>query len=447
MNKKIVLSSIIWLTAFSFATANNNLEWKRTTDDWNTIRCIYISMDWNDVWSINIDWWDWTSESALITNEENVSVVCHQYLATQNFPVKMEGTTSWDDFNYIWLVDQHVTEVTAWQSDTLDYFVVQENKNENKLPASTYNNMVWKISWNHWTVENIIPAQPTNTNTNTSNTNNSWWWGWWWWGWWWGWDNYSCKNLPTNATANNKITPKSDINYSYSTNTSKECTFQCNKGYTRNETNKKCEGTWTNNTTWDIKTETKIDTNNKDIIKSDNGDKSRYEEWDQSEILENGYSREFNNAYTFAYKNWITTMDDISKANMDWPLTRIAMAKMLSNYAINVLGKKPANIIVPKFPDVSEELNEEYGWAVTLAYQLGIMWIWIENFRPNDFVTRAEFGTALSRMLYGLEDWTDSYYTTHLAKLKAEWIIANDDPALWELRWYVMLMLMRSAIK
>jgi hypothetical protein len=37
------------------------------------------------------------------------------------------------------------------------------------------------------------------------------------------------------------------------------------------------------------------------------------------------------------------------------------MAKMLSNYAINVLGKKSANIIVPKFPDVSEELNEEYG--------------------------------------------------------------------------------------
>jgi hypothetical protein len=37
------------------------------------------------------------------------------------------------------------------------------------------------------------------------------------------------------------------------------------------------------------------------------------------------------------------------------------MAKMLSNYAINVLGKKPANTIVPKFPDVDEKLNEDYG--------------------------------------------------------------------------------------
>jgi hypothetical protein len=37
------------------------------------------------------------------------------------------------------------------------------------------------------------------------------------------------------------------------------------------------------------------------------------------------------------------------------------MAKMLSNYAINVLGKKPANTIVPNFPDVSSQLNEDYG--------------------------------------------------------------------------------------
>ena len=45
-----------------------------------------------------------------------------------------------------------------------------------------------------------------------------------------------------------------------------------------------------------------------------------------------------------------------------------------------------------------------------------------------------------------LADWTDKYYTTHLAKLKAEWIISNDDPKLKELRWYVMIMLMRSAM-
>jgi hypothetical protein len=55
-------------------------------------------------------------------------------------------------------------------------------------------------------------------------------------------------------------------------------------------------------------------------------------------------------------------MDSIEKADLESPLTRIAMAKMLSQYAINILGKKPANIIVPKFTDITDELNEEYNF-------------------------------------------------------------------------------------
>jgi hypothetical protein len=38
------------------------------------------------------------------------------------------------------------------------------------------------------------------------------------------------------------------------------------------------------------------------------------------------------------------------------------MAKMLSQYAINILGKKPENIIVPNFSDINSELNEEYDY-------------------------------------------------------------------------------------
>ena len=158
------------------------------------------------------------------------------------------------------------------------------------------------------------------------------------------------------------------------------------------------------------------------------------------------YTDEFQQAYEFAYKNWITTMDTIEKADMEGPLTRIAMAKMLSNYAINILGKKPANVVVPNFADITPELDEQYYFWVTLWYQLWIMWINMPNnkFRPFDYVTRAEFATALSRMLFSTPDW-DPYYTTHLAKLKEKWIITNDDPNLKELRGYVMIMLMRSA--
>ena len=160
----------------------------------------------------------------------------------------------------------------------------------------------------------------------------------------------------------------------------------------------------------------------------------------------NEFSEEFKQAYEFAHKKQITTMPTIEKANMKWKLTRIAMAKMLSQYAINLLWQKPANIIVPKFNDITEELDKEYNNGVSLAYQFWIMWINMpdNNFRPNDEVTRAEFATALSRMLYHTPDWKP-YYTTHLEKLKAEWIITNNNPKMKELRGYVMIMLMRSA--
>ena len=165
------------------------------------------------------------------------------------------------------------------------------------------------------------------------------------------------------------------------------------------------------------------------------------------------YTQEFQEAYKFAKEKWITTMPNIQEAQMDWKLTRIAMAKMLSQYAMSVLWQKPANIVTPKFNDVTDKQNSDYDDWVSLAYQLWIMWQNMpdNNFRPNDEVTRAEFATALSRMLYHTSDWeyksTDKYYTNHMKKLVQEKIITNDDAKMKELRWYVMIMLMRSAGK
>ena len=136
---------------------------------------------------------------------------------------------------------------------------------------------------------------------------------------------------------------------------------------------------------------------------------------------------------------------------MDWNLTRIAMAKMLSQYAINILWMKPDVSRVNRFNDISDELDWEYGGWVTLAYQLWIMWINMPNnkFRPFDLVPRAEFITALSRLLYHTieweHEWTSEYYVPHINKLKDEKIITNIDPWMLEVRWYVMIMLMRAA--
>ena len=158
------------------------------------------------------------------------------------------------------------------------------------------------------------------------------------------------------------------------------------------------------------------------------------------------FTQEFQQAYEFAKEKWITTMPTINDANMNWKLTRIAMAKMLSYYAINVLWQKPDETRINKFNDITEKLDAQYDSGVTLAYQLWIMWINMPDnkFRPNDEVTRAEFATALSRMLYSTPDGKP-YYTTHLVKLKAEKILTNDDYKMKELRGYVMIMLKRSA--
>jgi hypothetical protein len=172
------------------------------------------------------------------------------------------------------------------------------------------------------------------------------------------------------------------------------------------------------------------------------------ETWHGSAELENWYTKEMNDAYHFAYQNGITTMDSIEKANMWWGLTRIAMAKMLAYYAINVLWMKPDETRINKFSDVSDELSSQYDNWVNLSYQLWIMWINMMHnmFRPFDLVTRAEFWTALSRMLYWIADGEKLYYSTHLKKLTEEKIITNNNPNMKELRWYVMIMLMRSAM-
>lgn len=256
-------------------------------------------------------------------------------------------------------------------------------------------------------------------NTVVSSNNN--WWGWWG-GWWWGWGGWGWSDSVKIKDAENNLSG------------------------TGIEVEKKTEEK-SEEKVVELEKPIKLDLFNdsEQVHNSPDFDFSWFNNENPSLVLSNWYTVEFNNAYEFAYKAWITTMNSIEKANMNWNLTRIAMAKMLSNYAINVLWKTPNISDAPNFLDVDKNLNDNYWWAVTLSYQLWIMWIWITNFRPYDTVTRAEFATALSRMLYWTPDWIGNYYSTHLAKLYKEWIINNVNPNLTELRWYVMIMLMRSA--
>ena len=93
-------------------------------------------------------------------------------------------------------------------------------------------------------------------------------------------------------------------------------------------------------------------------------------------------------------------MKTIQQANMTGNLIRAHMAKMMVNYAIKVLGIYIDTSLPCTFNDLGSQTTEMKNYAKR-ACQLGLMGQGITNFDPNGEVTRAQFGTVLSRALYG----------------------------------------------
>jgi hypothetical protein len=157
------------------------------------------------------------------------------------------------------------------------------------------------------------------------------------------------------------------------------------------------------------------------------------------------YSDELQEAYDYAYGIGVTTQDSIESAFMYGNLIRSHMAKMMVNFA-KELGKTTVNTAADcNFTDVANESGELRDYILE-SCQRGIMGIGIEKFRPGDTVTRAEFGTVLSRVLWGDENnGGDPYYVNHLNALKSAGIMNNiSNPSMKEVRGYVMLMMMRA---
>ena len=157
------------------------------------------------------------------------------------------------------------------------------------------------------------------------------------------------------------------------------------------------------------------------------------------------YSQELQDAYNWAYGKSITTMSPIDNANMYGAITRAELAKMLANWAKDK-GQTPDTSKACTFTDTAS-VKGDLATAIVEACQLGLMGQGITAFRPYDTISRAEFGTALSRALWGDKyEGGTPYYAKHLDALKAAGImtqIANAESTK-EVRGYVMLMLMRS---
>lgn len=122
------------------------------------------------------------------------------------------------------------------------------------------------------------------------------------------------------------------------------------------------------------------------------------------------------------------------------------MAKMMVNYAIKVMWLTPDTTKTCSFDDIGNQPTDMQAY-ITLSCQLGLMWIDMTSFDPDGVVTRAQFGTILSRTLFWDKyNGSTPYYEAHLAALKEAGImtsIANAE-IVNEIRWYVMLMLMRA---
>ena len=219
------------------------------------------------------------------------------------------------------------------------------------------------------------------------------------------------------------------------------------------DTNDTKATTWDNvTTTWD---DAKLDENN---TEENNGEQANEENTNEekaapmtdAEAVEK-FGQEQIDAYKWALENGITTMKTVEEARLDQPLTRAELAKMMVVYIQKVLEKDPIVTGDVSYSDVDESLGDLYGY-IKLAYQYQIMWINadgtpIKFFNPNGLVTRWEYATVFSRVLFGdkFNKTGEDFYTKHLEALKAAWILTNTIPTIQEMRGWVMLMMYRSS--
>jgi hypothetical protein len=175
------------------------------------------------------------------------------------------------------------------------------------------------------------------------------------------------------------------------------------------------------------------------------------ETWDK---IPSGVDPEVYEAYQWALKNGITTIEWYEKAKPDGLIPRWHMAKMVVNFAVNVLGREiPSEIPAEcSWWDTDWESEEIKSYAEK-ACALWVMWIYMKNFKPNKILDRAELWTILSRLLWWdkynvLDTNRRPYYVEHLNNLKEEWIMTQiqNPEARKELRKWAWVMLMRVNI-
>ena len=112
-------------------------------------------------------------------------------------------------------------------------------------------------------------------------------------------------------------------------------------------------------------------------------------------------SEEFKKALSFLRSYEMTMFDNVDGFDPYRNLSREEAAKIFSNFAINVLCRKPDMSLSVKYSDV-ENADPSLKPYITLAYQLGVMkgsGMGDGEFRPFDAISKAEVNAVLIRMI------------------------------------------------
>ena len=140
------------------------------------------------------------------------------------------------------------------------------------------------------------------------------------------------------------------------------------------------------------------------------------------------------NVYIWARDNWITTWETLEAALPDGYIERWEMAKLVVNFMNDVLWREVPKNIPSKCSRWDKETEWESAEEKKYAEQscaLWLMWIYMQNFKPNKLLDRAEFGTIVSRILwwekFNVPNATteNKYYVKHLNEVKKENLITQ----------------------
>ncbi|EKD24978.1 MAG: hypothetical protein ACD_80C00142G0020 [uncultured bacterium (gcode 4)] len=177
------------------------------------------------------------------------------------------------------------------------------------------------------------------------------------------------------------------------------------------------------------------------------------------DVSDTPYSAEITDSFTWGYNLNITNKCPITEARLEDGIVRKELAKMMTMFTIQIFGIYPDThkAWCDAFTD-TKNLTSEMKFFTKTACQLDLMGLEPNGrtpkkvFDPNDPVPRTEFGTVLSRLIYGdqynVYTWEElifKFYEKHLKALNRDGIMKNiQNPFMAEKRAWVLLMLERT---